>query len=103
MADSRVPVDVLRALPPGYLEIPPPAMAPTARLVERGDAIDIAKDRGSVVAALDDADLSELMVAIPGAPGVTGAYPLTDGPFGAHGTRRLVCLSRRRLRPRTGR
>jgi hypothetical protein len=79
--------------PAGFVETPPPVIAPASRLVSRTDRIVIERPRPAVQQILDTAALEDLLPRSRRLPGVIGVRSLTAGPFGAPGSRRLVCLS----------
>lgn len=81
------------APPPGFRDTPHPPPAAIEQLVARTEEIVIGRPL-AVVAAADAATPLEQAVEQGGdLPRVVGTHALTPGPFGAPGTRRLVCLS----------
>jgi hypothetical protein len=79
-------------LPPGFKDTPHPAIAPLERLVSHTEEITVDRPLAVVLHAVDK-PLSETIKSSTSLPGVTGSHMLTEGPFGAPGSRRLNCLS----------
>ena len=79
-------------LPPGFKDTPHPAIAPLERLVSHTEEITVDRPLAVVLHAVDK-PLSETIKSSTSLPGVTGSHMLTEGSFGAPGSRRLNCLS----------
>jgi hypothetical protein len=79
-------------LPPGFKDTPHPAIAALERLVSHTEEITVDRPLAVVLHAVDK-PLSETIKSSTSLPGVTGSHMLTEGPFGAPGSRRLNCLS----------
>ena len=79
-------------LPPGFKDTPHPAIAPLERLVSHTEEITVDRPLAVVLHAVDK-PLSETIKPSTSLPGVTGSHMLTEGSFGAPGSRRLNCLS----------
>jgi hypothetical protein len=79
-------------LPPGFKDTPHPAIAPLERLVSHTEEITVDRPLAVVLHAVDK-PLSETIKSSNSLPGVTGSRMLTEGSFGAPGSRRLNCLS----------
>ena len=78
--------------PPGFKDIPHPVAAPLERLVSHTEEIIVDRPLAVVLHAVDK-PLSETIKRSDSLPGVTGSYMLTEGPYGAPGSRQLNCLS----------
>jgi hypothetical protein len=78
--------------PPGFTDTPHPTIAPLEELVSHTEEITVDSPLTVVLRAVDK-PLSETIKSSTSLPGVTGSHMLTDGPFGAVGSRRLNCLS----------
>ena len=78
--------------PPGFIDTPHPTIAPLEDLVSHTEEITIDSPLTLVLTAVDK-PLSETIKKSASLPGITGSHMLTEGPFGAPGSRRLNCLS----------
>lgn len=78
--------------PPGFLDTPHPAVEPVDRLVSHTEEIVINQPL-SVALSAADKPLQDVVRHPNSLPGVAGDYRLTEGEFGAPGSRRLVCLT----------
>jgi hypothetical protein len=78
--------------PPGFTDTPHPAIARLDQLVSHTEEITVDGPLAVVLSAVDK-PLSETIKSSNSLPGITGSHMLTDGPFGAPGSRRLNCLS----------
>src|SRR5882757_9812424 len=78
--------------PPGFTDTPHPTIAPLEDLVSHTEEITIDTPLTVVLHAVDK-PLSETIKSSTSLPGVTGSHMLTEGSFGAPGSRRLNCLS----------
>jgi hypothetical protein len=78
--------------PPGFTDTPHPTIAPLEALVSHTEEITIDSPLTVVLTAVDK-PLSETIKKSTSLPGITGSHMLTDGSFGAPGSRRLNCLS----------
>ncbi len=80
------------APPPGFRDSPHPVIAPSEQLVSHREEILI--DRSlSVVSAAMNKPLNQVLRGSNSLPGVSGDFMLTKGPFGAPGSRHIVCLT----------
>jgi len=77
---------------PGFKDTPHPLIAPLERLVSHTEEITVDRPLAVVLHAVDK-PLSETIKSSTSLPGITGSHMLTEGPFGAPGSRRLNCLS----------
>lgn len=80
------------APPPGFHDAPHPAIASAEQLVSHTEEIVIPRPL-LVVAAAMDKPLNKTIRKSNSLPGVAGDYMLTKGPFGAPGSRHIVCLT----------
>jgi hypothetical protein len=80
------------APPVGFIDSPPPANAADQDLVSHLEQIDIDRSMREVLDAANR-PLKDQIEQSSALPGVSGSYPLTPGPFGAVGSRRLNCLT----------
>ncbi|HTW47879.1 MAG TPA: hypothetical protein VMD92_08020 [Acidobacteriaceae bacterium] len=78
--------------PPGFHDGPHPEIAPAEQMAAHTESILIARPLATVQRAMD-APLNQTIRAGSALPGVAGDYLLTPGPFGAPGSRRIVCLT----------
>jgi hypothetical protein len=78
--------------PPGFTDTPYPTLAPLEALVSHTEEIAIDSPLTVVLAAVDK-PLSDTIKSSKALPGITGSHMLTEGQFGAPGSRRLNCLS----------
>jgi hypothetical protein len=78
--------------PPGFKDTPHPVVAPLERLVSHTEEIIVDRPLAVVLHAVDK-PLSETIKRSNSLPGVTGSYMLTEGQYGAPGSRQLNCLS----------
>jgi hypothetical protein len=78
--------------PPGFKDTPHPAVAPLERLVSHTEEIIVDRPLAVVLHAVEK-PLSETIKRSSSLPGVTGSYMLTEGRYGAPGSRQLNCLS----------
>ncbi len=72
---------------------PPPAIDPAAPMIARTERMVIARPLAEVARHVVEADLATQVLATRRLPGVVGVTPLTEGPWGAPGARRIVRLS----------
>jgi hypothetical protein len=80
------------APPPGFRDSPHPVIAPSEQLVAHTEEILI--DRSlSVVSDAMNKPLNQVLRGSNSLPGVSGDFMLTKGPFGAPGSRHIVCLT----------
>jgi hypothetical protein len=77
-----------------FVITPPPQLAPLDQLVSHTEEITVNRPLAVVLAAINR-PLSETIRKSDSLPGVSGSYALTDGKFGAPGSRRLNCLTDR--------
>jgi hypothetical protein len=77
---------------PGFHDAPHPPIAPAEQLVSHTEQIVIARPY-SIVSAAMNKPLEKTILKSDSLPGVSGDYMLTKGPFGAPGSRRIVCLT----------
>jgi hypothetical protein len=77
---------------PGFVDTPHPAIASTEDLVSHTEEITI---DGPLAAVLDGSSrpLKDTIHKSDSLPGVSGVHMLTQGTFGAPGSRRLTCLT----------
>jgi hypothetical protein len=78
--------------PPGFTDTPHPAIAPLEQLVSHTEEITVDRPLAAVLRAVDK-PLSDTIKSSTSLPGITGSHMLTEGTFGAPGSRRLNCLS----------
>jgi hypothetical protein len=78
--------------PAGFHDAPHPAIAPVEQLVSHTEEIVIPRPF-SVVSAAMHKPLEKTILKSSSLPGVSGDYMLTKGPFGASGSRHIVCLT----------
>jgi hypothetical protein len=76
----------------GFVEVPPPPIDRSDRMVSRTETILVDRPFGTVLTVVNR-PLKDALRPTGSLPGVTGTYPLTRGDFGGPGSRRLVCLS----------
>jgi hypothetical protein len=72
---------------------PPPAIDPAAPMITRTERIVVDRPAADVARYVVEADLATQVLATRRLPGVVGVAPLTPGPWGAPGGRRVVRLS----------
>ncbi|HEY0435342.1 MAG TPA: SRPBCC family protein [Phenylobacterium sp.] len=72
---------------------PPPAIDPAAPMIARTERIVIDRPPAEVARHVIEADLDRQVLATRRLPGVEGVTPLTPGPWGAVGQRRIVRLT----------
>jgi hypothetical protein len=80
------------APPPGFSETPHPLIAPSEQLVAHTEEILIDRPL-SVVSDAMNKPLNQALRGSNSLPGVSGDFMLTKGPFGAPGSRHIVCLT----------
>jgi hypothetical protein len=80
------------APPPGFRDTPHPVMAPLEQLVVHTEEIIIGRPL-SVVSDAMNKPLNQVIRGSDSLPGVSGEFMLTKGPFGAPGSRHIVCLT----------
>lgn len=82
------------APPPGIQDVVPPPIMPTDRMVSHSEEVVIDRPLDVVQKEVDAGArrLEQHIRKADSLPGVLGTYEL-DGPFGAPGTRRVVCLT----------
>jgi hypothetical protein len=80
------------APPPGFRDTPHPALTDQAKWVSHSEEIIIQRPLAIVAAAMDK-PLDQTIEKSDSLPGVTGDYMLTNGSFGAPGSRHIICLS----------
>jgi len=78
--------------PPGFVDTPHPPIATSAQLVAHTEEITISRPIRVVSAAMDK-PLNQTIRQSSSLPGVSGDYMLTQGGFGAPGSRHIVCLT----------
>lgn len=78
--------------PAGFKDGPHPEIAPVEQLVSHTEEIVIARPY-SVVSAAMNKPLEKTILKSDSLPGVSGDYMLTKGPYGAPGSRHIVCLT----------
>ena len=78
--------------PPGFVDTPHPPIAATVQLISRTEEIVIGRPIRVVSAAMDK-PLNQAIRQSNSLPGVSGDYMLTQGEFGAPGSRHIVCLT----------
>jgi hypothetical protein len=78
--------------PPEFKDTPHPVVAPLEHLVSHTEEIIVDRPLAVVLHAVDK-PLSETIKRSNSLPGVTGSYMLTEGRYGAPGSRQLNCLS----------
>jgi hypothetical protein len=71
----------------------PPQIDPAAPMIARTERIVVARPAAQVSRYVVETDLSRQVLATRRLPGVVSVTPLTPGPWGAVGERRVVCLS----------
>jgi hypothetical protein len=79
-------------IPQGFVDIPHPALPGTQDLVSHAEEVSIDRPLSDVLAAVDK-PLKDTISPSSSLPGVSGDRMLTEGQFGAPGSRRLTCLS----------
>lgn len=92
MAANCAVAEPVCAPPPGFQDTPHPQLLPLSQMVSRSETILVNRPL-SVVAKAMDKPLNETILKSGSLPGVTGDYMLTQGGFGAPGSRHLVCLT----------
>lgn len=80
------------APPVGFRDSPHPAIAPPEQLVAHTEEILIDRPL-SVVSDAMNKPLNQALRGTDSLPGVSGDFMLTKGPFGAPGSRHIVCLT----------
>jgi hypothetical protein len=80
------------APPRGFHDGPHPVIASADQLVSHTEVIDIARPF-SVVSDAMNKPLEKTITKSDSLPGVSGDYMLTQGKFGAPGSRHIVCLT----------
>jgi hypothetical protein len=78
--------------PPGFVDIPHPAVASMEELVSHIEEITINRPLAEVLEA-SNKPLKDTIQKTSGLPGVSGEHMLTSGTFGTPGSRRLTCLT----------
>jgi hypothetical protein len=78
--------------PPGFVDTPHPPIAPAVQLISRTEEIVIGRPIQVVSAAMNK-PLTQAIRQSSSLPGVSGDYMLTQGEFGAPGSRHIVCLT----------
>jgi hypothetical protein len=81
------------APPSGFVDTPPPPVAATERLVSHTEELIIERPLAAVLDALRQTELEDVIDRSSPLPGVAGTHVLTNGEFGAPGSRRIVCLT----------
>jgi hypothetical protein len=76
----------------GSVDVPPPPIDRSDKMVSRSETILVDRPLSTVLMVVNR-PLKDVLRPTGSLPGVTGTYPLTQGDFGAPGSRRLVCLS----------
>ena len=79
--------------PPGFVDGPPPSVAPLAGLVSRTEEIVVERPIAQAVAAIKALPLADMIDGATGLPGVRGTHVLTPGGFGHAGSRHIVFLT----------
>src|SRR6516165_1095005 len=93
IAATSAAADVRPCAPPaGFVDAPHPPIAPAEQLVSHQEEIVIARAYGVVSAAMNK-PLNQAIHQSSSLPGVSGDYMLTQGEFGAPGSRHIVCLT----------
>jgi hypothetical protein len=82
----------LCAPPVGFRDAPHPLIAPAEQLVAHTEEILIDRPL-SVVSDAMNKPLNQALRGTDSLPGVSGDFMLTKGPFGAPGSRHIVCLT----------
>lgn len=80
------------APPPGFKDAPHPVIATPEQLVAHTEEILINRPL-SVVSEAMNKPLEQALRGTGSLPGVSGDFTLTEGPFGAPGSRHIVCLT----------
>jgi hypothetical protein len=80
------------APPPGFIDSPHPLVAPSVQLISRTEEIVIDRPIPVVSAAMRK-PLDQAIRQSSSLPGVSGDHMLTQGEFGAPGSRHIVCLT----------
>ena len=78
--------------PPGFRDIPHPAIAPVDQLVSHTEEVVIHRPLNDVIREAEQTSLNQAIRKSDSLPGVSGTYELR-GSFGQPGSRRLVCLT----------
>lgn len=81
------------AAPHGFVDTPPPAVAPADQLVAHTEDIDIGRPLAAVLDVVNHKSLEHAVHGSGAMPGVAGTYPLTRSDFGRPGSRRITCLT----------
>jgi hypothetical protein len=81
------------APPPGFVDVPHPALAEPELLVSHTEEIIVDQPLAVVLDAASKTEIKDAIHKSGSLPGVSGEHPLNDIPFGTPGARRLVCLS----------
>lgn len=81
------------APPAGFSNVPPPTVAPLRELVAHTEEIVVDLPLAEEAAVAKRLTLEDVIDPNSPLPGIHGTFQLTDGAFGAPGTRRLVCLT----------
>jgi hypothetical protein len=79
--------------PPGFVDTPPPAVAPVDKLVSHAEEIVIDRPLAVVLDAEARTSLEDTIDKKGSLPSVSGTYLLTSGEFGQPGSRRITCLT----------
>jgi hypothetical protein len=80
------------APPPGFVDVPAPAIAATEELVSHTEEITIDRPFAVVLDSLNK-PLKDTIHKTSALPGVSGDYTLSKISFGLPGSRRIVCLT----------
>ncbi len=81
------------APPPGFVDVPHPAIVPAAYMVSHNEEITVHRTIPDFLSSAARTSLKDAIHKAGSLPGVSGEYLLTKTQFGTPGTRRLVCLS----------
>lgn len=82
------------APPAGFVDNPHPTIASAEQLVARTEEITIDRPLSVVLSAVDK-PLKDTFKKTGSLPIISGEYMLTNGEFGAPGSRRIICLTDR--------
>jgi len=80
------------APPSGFRDTPHPVIAPSEQLIAHTEEVLIDRPL-SVVSDAMNKPLNQVLRGSDSLPGVSGDFMLTEGEFGAPGSRHIVCLS----------
>ena len=90
---TSVAVSAQVCVPPsGFVDTPRPAIADAKELVSHTEEITLDRSLGKVLEE-SNKPLKDTIHKTSSLPGVSGEHMLTQGTFGAPGSRRLTCLT----------